>query len=284
MATTTTAQEKKDWSATQYLKFNNERTRPVYDLVSQLTAHLSSSPSPRIYDLGCGPGNSTKVILDHFPTARITGMDSSPDMLQKAKAALPNVEFVAADVSTFKVDGKADLIFSNALFQWLRSSHRIPTLADLFHGLSTGGLIAVQAPDNYDEPSHALMRVTAELADRPWTPFFKDTRIGDLSDAQRPDLDPMEAPAQFYNALVPHASSVNVWQTRYHHVLDDARAIVEWVKATGLQPFLNRIEDEAAKQAFLHEYEKRVEEAYPRLADGKVLLVYPRLFVVAVRK
>ncbi|RMZ66922.1 trans-aconitate 2-methyltransferase [Pyrenophora seminiperda CCB06] len=274
----------KDWSATQYLKFNNERTRPVHDLVSQLAQHLSPTSSPRIYDLGCGPANSTRVLLDNFPTARITGMDSSPDMLKKASASLPEVEFVAGDVSKFEVDGKADLLFSNALFQWLRSSDRIPTLESLFRGLSKGGVLAIQVPDNYHEPSHTIMRVTASLPDKPWTHFFRDTKIGNLEDVKRPDLDPIEGPSEFYNALILHANSVNVWRTMYHHVLKDAEAIVEWVKATGLQPFLNRIDDEAAKEAFLEEYKKRVEEGYPRLADGNVFLVYPRLFVVAVRK
>ncbi|KAE8864793.1 hypothetical protein PTNB73_05681 [Pyrenophora teres f. teres] len=276
--------QKKDWSATQYLKFNNERTRPVYDLLSQVTPHLSSSPNPRIYDLGCGPGNSTKVILDAFPTARITGMDSSSDMLKKASGSLPSVEFVAGDLATFKVDQKANLLFSNAVFHWLRHSNRIPTLVTLFQGLSTGGVVAIQVPDNYHEPSHALMRVTASLSDKPWTQFFQDTKIGNLADEKRPDLDPIQPPIEFYNALILHAGSVNVWRTMYHHVLKDAGAIVEWVKGTGLQPYLNRIEDEAAKQAFLEEYERRLEDAYPKLVDGNVLLVYPRLFVVAVRK
>ncbi|KAA8616641.1 Tam Trans-aconitate methyltransferase [Pyrenophora tritici-repentis] len=279
-----TTQEQKDWSANQYLKFNNERTRPVYDLLSQVIPHLSSFPNPRIYDLGCGPGNSTKVILDAFPTARITGMDSSADMLKKASASLPSVEFVTGDLATFKVDQKANLLFSNAVFHWLRHSNRIPTLVTLFQGLSTGGVVAIQVPDNYNEPSHALMRVTASLPDKPWAPFFKDTKIGDLADEERPDLDPIQPPTEFYNALIPHAGGVNVWRTMYHHVLKDARAIVEWVKGTGLQPYLNRIEDEATKQAFLGEYERRLEEAYPKMADGNVLLVYPRLFIVAVRK
>jgi trans-aconitate 2-methyltransferase len=214
-------------------------------------------------------------------------MDSSPDMLNKASqefAEKQNVDFVAGDLSSFTVDEDAHVLFSNAVFHWLRTPHRISTLVRLFSSLSPGAVIAIQVPDNYNEPSHTLMRDTASLPSQPWSNSFSNTTIGKLSDHSRPDLDPIEPPSAWYDALVQHASSVNIWRTTYHHVLKDAGAIVEWVKGTGLQPYLNRIDDEGAKQAFLHEYEKALKEAYPRLADGKVLLGYPRLFVVAVRK
>ena len=275
----------KDWSAIQYLKFNNERTRPVYDLVSQIVPHVTSQ-NPRIYDLGCGPGNSTKVLLDAFPGANITGMDSSPDMLSKASASLPNVEFVQGDLSTFapKEGSGADVLFSNAVFHWLRSETRIPTLSRLFQTLRPGGVVAIQMPDNYEERSHRLMRETAVAEGEVWGKYFADAQVGNLQNVGRPDLDPVEPVSAFYNALVPHAASVNIWRTEYQHVLKDAGAIVEWVKGTGLQPYLQRIEDEEAKKAFLRGYEKRLAEAYPEMADGNVLLTYPRLFVVVVRK
>lgn len=277
------AQSKKpDWSATQYLKFGNERTRAVHDLLAQARPHVQKD-TPRIYDLGCGPGNSTSALLDAFPGARATGMDSSPDMLAKASAALPTAEFVQGDLATFETPG-ADVLFSNAVFHWLRSPQRIPTLVRFFQGLRTGGVLAIQVPDNYHAPSHRLMRETASTAGAAWSSFFADSNIGDVSDARRPDLDPIEAPGEFYDSLSPFAQSVNVWRTEYYHVLADAGAIVEWVKGTGLQPYLHRIGDEGAKKAFLEEYERRLAEAYPGLKDGKVLLGYPRLFVVAVRK
>ncbi|KAF1359582.1 S-adenosyl-L-methionine-dependent methyltransferase [Lizonia empirigonia] len=276
---------KKDWSATQYLKFNNERTRPVYDLVSQIASHITT-PNPRIYDLGCGPGNSTKVLLDAFPGATITGMDSSPDMLAKASASLPGAEFVKGDLSTFalKEGEQVDLLFSNAVFHWLRNPTRIPTLTRLFETLRPGGVLAIQMPDNYNEQSHSLMREVAKTAGSAWSPYFADAKIGDLEHGDRPDLDPVEPPRAFYNALILHAASVNLWRTTYQHVLKDAGAIVEWVKGTGLQPYLQRIEDEEAKNAYLAEYERRLTDAYEGMVDGRVLLGYPRLFVLAVRK
>jgi trans-aconitate 2-methyltransferase len=176
------------------------------------------------------------------------------------------------------------LIFSNAVFHWLRSTLRITTLTRLFTSLPSGSVLAIQVPDNYDQPSHALMRATALLPSKPWSPYFSNCAIGDVADLARPDLDPIESPGEFYNALSPLASDVNIWRTEYQHVLGNAKGIVEWVKGTGLQPYLNRIEDEGARGAFLEEYERRLKGAYKELGDGKVMLGYPRLFVVAVRK
>ncbi|KAF1959255.1 S-adenosyl-L-methionine-dependent methyltransferase [Byssothecium circinans] len=282
--TTTMPPRKNDWSATQYLKFQTERTRAVTDLLTHTIPHIPS-PNPRIFDLGCGPGNSTQALLTAFPAAEISALDSSPDMLAKASSMLPKVDFVEGDLATFEPGEDAHLLFSNAVFHWLRQDTRIPTLVRLFRGLKSGGVVAIQVPDNYNEASHRLMRDTALMAAQPWSKYFSDTRIGDLGDKRRPDLDFIEAPETFYNALIPYAEGVDIWRTEYRHVLKDAGAIVEWVTGTGLQPFLQRMgEDEEARRAFLRMYEEGLREAYGALKDGRVLLGYPRLFVVAVRK
>lgn len=276
--------KQKDWSANQYLKFNTQRTRPVHDLIAQIKPHITV-PNPRIYDLGCGPANSTSALATAFPGAKITGMDSSPDMLRKARATLPDVEFVQGDLSTFTPEEQPDLLFSNAVFHWLRSTTRIPTLVRLFQSLRPGGVLAIQVPDNYFEPSHAAMRDVALTPNQPWSNrFVEDAQPGESNAQNRPDLDPIESPQDFYNALLPHAADVDIWRTTYNHVLGDAGKIVEWVKGTGLQPFLNLIEDDEAKKAYLVAYEDRLATKYEQLADGKVMLGYPRLFIVAVRK
>ena len=290
MATSQEPTPSKDWSASQYLKFSNERTRPVHDLIAQVAPHLSSKPNPRIYDLGCGPGNSTAALLSTFPGARITGVDASADMLAKARATLPDVPFIQADLSAFSPseasaggEEKTDLLFSNAVFHWLRVPSRLATLTTLFSRLPPGGILAFQMPDNYTQPSHAQMRVVASQPNKPWSPFFSSTAIGELSDKERPDLDPIEPLVDYYNAFSP-LGKVDIWHTTYAHVVADAAAVVEWVKGSGLQPFLQRIGEEGARKAFLGEYERSLKDGYPAMQDGKVILKYPRLFVVAVRK
>ena len=285
---------KPDWSAAQYLKFGNERTRPVYDLVTQITS-LITNKNPRIYDLGCGPGNSTAVLADAFPGARITGMDSSPDMLRKAKASFEDrgedAQFVQGDLEAFEVEegeGSVDLLFSNAVLHWLRSSSRIPTVKRLLGSLKSGGVFALQVPDNYFERTHKSMRDVASLQDKPWSSSFSAAGVGDLSNPHRPDLDPIETPEIWYKELIEQCEKVDIWRTEYVHPLKDHRGIVEWVKSTGLKPFLDTIQDGSAQEAFLTEYERVLAEKYESVDVGggqrRVLLGYPRLFVVAVKK
>ncbi|KAL4864923.1 hypothetical protein BDV12DRAFT_188574 [Aspergillus spectabilis] len=254
-----------DWSANQYLKFETERTRPSRDLLAQVPL---KSPQ-RVVDLGCGPGNSTAVLLSQYPGARVTGMDSSPDMIKKARATLPEIDFSVDNLATYSAREPVDLFFSNAVFQWLPRGERLQVIKRLIEAQPSGGVFAFQVPDNLTEPSHVAMRETA--ADGPWA----DT----LDTAGR---DGFQSPQEIYDELKPVCADVNVWHTHYYHSLEGHEAVVEWVKGTGLRPFIDPLPP-ADKASFLKAYLGRLEKLYPKSIDGRVLLRYPRLFVVAVR-
>lgn len=265
-STSTGANPVHDWSAAQYLKFEDERTLPARDLLSRVSL---ASPK-RVVDLGCGPANSTAVIESRYPDAQLVGIDSSPDMIRKAKATLPHLDFTVENLASYSPQGAVDLFYSNAVFQWLKKEERFEIVKRLMATQPSGGVFALQVPDNLAEPSHVLMRETATSG--PWA--AKLASVG---------RDTFQTPVEIYDQLKPVSSQVNIFHTSYYHALENHEAIIEWVKGTGLRPFLDPLQPEE-RDGFLREYLKRLQEAYPSCADGRVLLRYPRLFVVAVKK
>ncbi len=250
------------WDDAQYLLFADERTRPARELLARVAV---ASPE-RVVDLGCGPGNSTALLRERWPAAALTGVDSSPEMLQRARRDLPSVEWVQADVNGFVATQPVDVLFANALLQWLPAHDAL--LPALFGQVNPGGALAIQVPHNFAEPSHRLMReLPGAWSERTATVRSRAT-VG--------------SPAFYYDLLAPMARSVDIWQTTYEHVMTDADAIVDWVKGTGLRPYLDVLTDEERPQ-YLAAYTRGIGAAYPPRSDGKRLFSFPRLFIVAMR-
>ncbi|MDE2385202.1 MAG: trans-aconitate 2-methyltransferase [Alphaproteobacteria bacterium] len=251
------------WSPAQYLKFAGERTRAARDLLAQ----VPPSEARLVYDLGCGPGNSTELLVAAYPAARVVGVDNSPDMLAKARAALPGVEFIEADLAAWQAPPEADVLFSNATYQWVPD--HLAALRRLLAGMMPGAALAVQMPDNRREPSHVAMERAA--ANTPYADKLRGVARGD-----------MPSPAEYYAALKPLCTKFDVWHTVYNHPMDGAAGIVEWVKGTGLRPFLEALAPDE-RGDYLARYEALLATAYPTQADGKALLRFPRIFMVAVK-
>ena len=254
-----------DWSARQYLKFEDERTRPPRDLIAQVPL----ARPRRVVDLGCGPGNSTELLIERFPDAEVIGLDSSPDMLRQARERLPGRSFVQADIATWSPDGETDLLFANAVFQWVPDHPAV--LRRLLSALPEGGVLAVQMPDNVHEPALRLMREVA--ANGPWAGNKA------LEAAARDDLP---TPGEYYDLLKPLCRHFDVWHIHYNHVMPGPQAIVEWFKGSSLRSYTSAL-DPVMREAYLAAYGAKIAEAYPARYDGKVLLKFPRLFIVAVR-
>jgi trans-aconitate 2-methyltransferase len=254
-----------DWSARQYLKFEDERARPLRDLLAQVPLCYPR----RVMDLGCGPGNSTELLIKRFPGAQVIGVDSSPDMLRQARERLPNCVFVEGDLSTWMPEQGTDLLFGNAVFQWVPEHPKV--LRGLLQSLSPGGVLAVQMPDNTTEPALMLMEKVA--ASGPWTAAIA------LANAARNDLP---RPEEYYDLLRPVCSHLDIWHTHYNHIIENHAGVVEWFKGSGLRPFLAPL-DEVMAETFTAQYTDEIRRAYPTRSDGKVMLKFPRLFLLAVR-
>jgi trans-aconitate 2-methyltransferase len=253
-----------DWSARQYLKFEDERTRPPRDLLAQVPLQR-----PRLaVDLGCGPGNSTELLIERFPQSKVIGLDSSPDMLRKARERLPNVKFIEGDIATWTPEERTDLLFANAALQWVPDHPRV--LRRLLEALPAGGVLAVQMPDNTGEPANMLQREVATSG--PWAAKLTTA-------VPRADMLPPDA---YYDLLQPVCAHIDIWHSVYNHVMATPQAIVEWFKGSSLQPYLSLLDADMREQ-FLAAYTDKVVGAYKPRVDGKVLLKFPRLFIVAAR-
>lgn len=253
------------WNPELYLRFEDERTRPAAELLARVPLHSAAY----VVDLGCGPGNSTALLAQRYPQARITGVDTSEAMLASARQRLPSACFVQADMAHWAPEQAPDLIYANAALQWVSDHDQL--LPRLFDQLAPGGVLAIQMPDNLQEPTHRLMR---ELA---LQPQWRDV----LSNAarQRTPLPPVQ---HHYDLLAPQAAQLDIWHTVYQHPMASAAAIVEWLRATGLRPFLEPL-SQAQQAEFLAAYQDLVDAAYPARRDGRRLLAFPRLFIVAQR-
>jgi trans-aconitate 2-methyltransferase len=254
------------WSAKQYVAFEDERTRPVRDLLSA----LPPIDARVVVDLGCGPGNSTEELAARYPRARASGIDSSQDMIEAARARLPGIQFTVQDLQTWNDPGPFDVILANAVLQWV-PSHEV-LLPALIAKLERGGALALQMPDNLGEPAHRMMREVAAAG--PWA-----AKLAQASRARTP----LPKPEWYYSLLRPVSSRVDIWRTTYYHSLPGgAKAVVEWFKGSGLRPFLEPLSNEE-RSAYLERYTAEISKICLPLADGGVLLPFPRVFLAAIR-
>jgi len=252
-----------DWNSELYMKFERERTRAARDLLAQLWRLKPQS----VFDLGCGPGNSTQLLLSAFPSANIVGVDLSPNMLKVARERAPGALFVEEDIEDWRPEAAADLIFANATLHFAKDHYAL--IERLVSCLSPGGALAVQMPNNMQEASHAAIRMIS--ADEPWA-----DRLVPIAKT-RAMVGP---PEEYYRLLSLQCAELDLWQTIYIHPLESVDRIVEWFEGSELRPFLKLL-SAPERDLFIARYRAELVEAYPPLPNGKVLLRYPRLFFIA---
>jgi trans-aconitate 2-methyltransferase len=252
------------WQPERYLAFADERTRPARDLL----ARVPLADARRIADLRCGPGNATALLAERWPDAEIIGVDSSPEMLARARAGGTRVTWVEADIAGWAPERPLDLIYSNAALHLVDDHATL--LPRLLGVLGADGVLAVQMPRSFAAPSHALLRATAGSG--PWVEHLAGV-------ADRP---PVAAPEWHHGLLAPYAPTLDIWETEYLHVLDGDDPVLNWTRGTELRPFRHALAPEQYG-AFEAAYAERLRAAYPRRRDGRTLFPFRRLFIVAQR-
>lgn len=254
------------WDPAQYLQFGDERARPFADLLSRVGA---ATPA-RVVDLGCGPGNLTRSLAARWPDAKVDGVDSSPEMVERATTdgETERLTFTLADLREWEPTEPVDVLTCNATLQWV--PEHLGLLPRFVSWLAPGGWLAFQVPGNFRERTHTAI---AELVA---SPRWRDRLAG--ADLQTPFS---HEPATYLGELVERVSSVDVWETTYLQVLRGKDAVVQWMRGTGLGPVLTELDDEEGEE-FLAAYRGLVSAAYLERPWGTVL-PYRRIFVVAQR-
>lgn len=252
------------WDPAQYLRFAGERLRPALDLL----AHVGAEAPGTVVDLGCGAGNLTPMLSARWPAAKLIGVDSSPEMLARARAEHAQAEFVQADIGAWRPREPVDVLYSNAALHWLGDHDRL--MPALLEAVRPGGWLAVQMPRNFAAPSHASIVETIERG--PWRAKLE------------PHLrrEPVGAPEFYWRLLAQRSAALLVWETEYLQALPGENPVAEYTKGTWLRQFLDRL-DGAERAAFEADYRRRVLEHYPPERDGRTLFPFRRLFIVAQR-
>ena len=261
------------WNPQQYLKFADERLRPGFDLLAQ----INDLPDGPLFDLGCGPGVHARAIAARWPDRSMTGVDNSAAMLTTAAKEPSSIAWINADIATWQPDTPAALIYSNATLQWLTGHAQL--FPRLFAMLTADGVLAVQMPRNFDNPSQSLLRETA--ASGPWAATLAPLFAPDCPTPSMLRPDPVAPPDFYYDLLAPRAKGgIDLWETEYVHQLRGDNAVLEWMRGTTMRPVLDALSEEM-RAAFLAAYAERLAVVFRRREDGKTLLKFRRLFLVA---
>ena len=254
-----------NWNPDKYLTFKNERTQPAIDLAGRIEL---TNPK-NIIDIGCGPGNSTQILVNKYPNCTVVGLDSSKTMIEKAKTDFPNQTWVHGKIEDINDDKKYSLVFSNAVLQWIDNHETI--IPKLWNLVDEKGAFAAQIPNFTKMPINEAINHVLKRAK--WNNCIKDVIWN----------KPYHGLDFYYELLNKYTENIILWETHYYHIMQSMQKIIDFVHSTRLQPYLEQLTDENKKQEFETEILEECKTYYKEQSNGNVLFPFQRMFMIAYR-
>lgn len=250
-----------DWNPTQYNKFQQERSQPVYDLMDL----IGPRNSMRIVDLGCGTGEHTKTLHERFRAVETIGIDNSEKMLANAPRTA-GMKFYKADLAEFGGESEFDLIFSNAALHWVSGHEEL--FARFHRALRSGGQIAVQMPKNGDHPAP---KTAYDLEREP--PYNQYPAC---------PIDKNTLPPEGYASLLHKLGfrSIKVRLYVYIHEMESGNDVVEWLKGSMLNHY-KKVQPEEVYSLFEREFHNRIDRSIGQ--ERPYLFTFKRILIHAVK-
>jgi trans-aconitate methyltransferase len=132
MTTTTNT----NWNARLY----NDKHSFVFKYGEDVVQQLAPQQGERILDLGCGTGYLTNLIAQ--AGARVVGIDKSASMIERARAAYPDLDFQVCTATDFHFNTPFDAIFSNATLHWVLDKEA--AIDNIYKNLRSGGRLMLE--------------------------------------------------------------------------------------------------------------------------------------------
>lgn len=251
----------KDWNPELYLRFTQERTQPAIDLLKR----IDRAAPRKILDVGCGPGNSTQILVQRWPDAAVLGIDSSVAMIAKAQADYPQGNWAVMSALHLDYVNEFDVIFSNAVIHWLPDHETL--LNTLIQALTDNGVLAIQMPLYHEMAVYALVETLYH--NRFPASTFDSSRAFNFHSTD-----------YYYDLLAQMPCRFSLWETSYVHVMPTHQQILEMIQSAGLKPYLDDIASDAQRVAFAQEVLQHLPTIYKSQPDGRVLFPFKRLFLL----